>query len=343
MRSEKIPKETESSRPKDVRVVSVVIATVMFFMVLTPGLGVGSPAAQDVVYVVGAVADAAGPHLPWNNPQREQYDDVADMLYSWNLDKLLLAGDLQHENGMLEDYLKYYDSAFHKLLPISAPVPGNHDYYWDGWPDQNKWTASNGGAGFFGYFGDIANPPLGYYSFDMGSWHIIGLNSVFFERFDVNEVGSPAYDELQWLKDDLAKHPESKYPGTIAFLHHPYYSWETDYTTGYMDDALTPVWEQFYAAGVDLVVSGHSHNYQRWAPTDPSGNYDPNGVTLFVVGTGGHYTDEISAKKPPATFVYGNDRVFGALKLFLSDGSYSFEFWSISGKMLDSGYDIQCN
>jgi hypothetical protein len=313
-------------------------------MALTPTVTVAGPKPQaEQVYVVGAVGDPAGTHLPWNNPNKHQYDKVADMLYDWDLDKFLMLGDGQHENGMLEDYQMYYDSEFGKLLDITAPIPGNHDYYWDGWPETNKWTAGEGGAGYFGYFGDIARPPLGYYSFDLGSWHIIALNSVFFTRFDTAEVGSPAYEQAEWLKADLAAHPEEKYPGTIALMHHPFCTWETDFTVRYIDASLIPVWELLYAAGVDMVLSGHSHNYQRWAPTDPYGNYDADGITQFVVGTGGYYTDEISSKSPPETYVYGQDREFGALKLMLSDGGYSFEFWSISGKVMDSGYDIPCN
>lgn len=314
-------------------------------MVLMPTVLAGGPKPPKTeVYVIGVVGDPTGTHLPMKNPYRHQYDDVADMLYAWNLDKFLMLGDAQHENGLLEDYLTYYDSEFGKLLDITAPVPGNHDYYWD-WEQfqlhDHPFAGSNG-SGYFSYFGEIAHPPLGYYSFDIGSWHFIALNSDIVLNFDVTEVGSPAYEQNAWLINDLATHPEKDYPGTIAFFHHPLYTWESPSSPGWTSPELIPVWELLYAAGVDLVFNGHSHNYQRWAPQDPYGNYDPDGITQFIVGTGGYYLNELGHPPVPGNFVWGQDSQFGALKLKLSDGSYSFEYWSISGKVLDSGYDIAC-
>lgn len=328
------------------RIVSLLIASLVICMVLTPTVSTaGSKPSKERMYVVGVVGDPTGTHLPMNNPYRHQYDDVADMLYDWDLDKFLMLGDAQHENGLLEDYLKYYDSEFGKLLDITAPIPGNHDYYWD-WEQfqlHDHPFASSNGSGYFDYFGEIAHPPLGFYSFDLGSWHIIALNSEIILNYDVTEVGSPAYEQYEWLKSDLASHPEKRYPGTIAMLHHPLFTWETPGAPGWTSPELVPFWELLYAAGVDLVFNGHSHNYQRWAPQDPYGNYDADGITEFVVGTGGYYMNELGHKPVPENFVWGQDSEFGALKLMLFDGSYSFEFWSISGEVLDSGYDIPCN
>jgi len=114
------------------RAASLLTTLALVCMVLAPAspLALAKPQGEQV-YVVGAVGDPTGTHLPMNNPNRHQYDNVADMLYDWDLDKFLMLGDGQHENGLLEDYLTYYDSEFGKLLDITAPIPGNHDYYWD--------------------------------------------------------------------------------------------------------------------------------------------------------------------------------------------------------------------
>ncbi|MGQ9587253.1 MAG: metallophosphoesterase family protein [Thermoplasmata archaeon] len=293
-------------------------------------------------FVIGAVGDVCGTHLAWNNPQRHQYDDVANLLYSWDLDKFLMLGDAQHEDGLLEDYYKYYDVEFGKLLPITCPVPGNHDYYWDGWPANNPHSASNG-SGYFGYFGDIACPPLGFYSFDLGNWHLIALNSPLMFDYDYSEVGTPTYVQYEWLRQDLAAHPEDKYPGTIVYFHHPLYDWETPGSPQWASPELIPYWDLLYSSGVDIILNGHAHNYQRWGPQDAYGNYATDGIREFVVGTGGYYLNNLGHPPKPANFEWGQDWAFGALRLTLHDGYFDFEYISLSGIILDSSYGVPCN
>lgn len=323
--------------------IAALIALLMIGVTLVPlaSSAPQSPPKGSPEHIIGAAGDICGTHLSWNNPQRHQYDNVADLLYSWDLDKFLMLGDAQHESGLLADYYTYYDSEFGKLLNITAPVPGNHDYYWDNWAPNNPHAGSNG-SGYFGYFGDIAYPPYGFYSFDLGSWHFIALNSVLVFDYNYSEPGNPAYLQFEWLKHDLATHPDSKYPGTIVFFHHPMYDWETPNSPQWASPELIPIWDLLYKSGVDMVLNGHSHTYQRWAPQDAYGDYQANGVREFVVGTGGYYMNNLGHNPRPANFEWGQDQDFGALKLSLYRGSYDFQFVSIDGKVLDSG-TVLCN
>ena len=327
---------------RSTRVFAVLIASLMIGIALVP---MGSSAAPKVqkepLFVIGAAGDICGTHLAWNNPQRHQYDNVADLLVAMGVEKFLMLGDAQHEDGFLADYLTYYDAEFGKLLDITCPVPGNHDYYWDGWAPNNPHSISNG-SGYFGYFGEIAHPPLGYYSFDLGPWHLIALNSPLVFDYDYTVPGNPGNEQWEWLKQDLADHPNSKYPGTIVYFHHPLYDWETPNSPQWSSPELVPIWDLLYANHVDIVLNGHAHNYQRWAPQDAYGNFKADGIRQFTVGTGGYYMNNLGHPPKPANFIWGQDGDFGALKLKLFADSYSFEFVSITGSALDSG-SFACN
>jgi hypothetical protein len=304
------------------------------------GLRIAGPAAAGAPerhpFVIGAAGDIAGDHLPANNVHRGRFDDVADLALSMDLDRFLMLGDGQHNFGELEDYLAFYDPVFGRLNDILAPVTGNHDYY-----------RSATAEGYFSYFGDIAHPPLGYYSFDLGGWHLIAINSQLLHPPLANNAswgeiyfgpGTPEYEaQLAWLRADLKRTRSTR---VIAFWHHPRTSW------------TQPVWDLLHAHGADIVLNGHQHNYQRWAPMDPDGNPDPGGIRPFVVGTGGYYLDPIAFQngngydngeghvEVPPTFEFGQDDEFGLLRLTLRPSDYDFEFVSISGTILDSGYGI---
>lgn len=331
------------TRRVSTQVLAALIASVMICMTFLPAGSSAGPTTPKVVpeHVVGAVGDICGTHLAWNNPQRSQYDNVADLLMSMGLEKFLMLGDAQHEDGLLSDYYTYYDSQFGKLMNITAPVPGNHDYYWDAWQPNNPHTTYNA-SGYFGYFGDIAYPPYGFYSFDLGSWHFIALNSPLMFDYNMTEPGNPANLQYEWLKADLASHPSTRYPGTIVFFHHPLFDWETPNAPGWASPELIQIWDLLYKSGVDIVLNGHSHTYQRWEPQDAYGNYKADGVREFIVGTGGYYLNNLGHNPKPSNFVWGQDQDFGAMKLSLYRGSYDFQFVSIDGKVLDSGH-ILCN
>lgn len=315
-----------------------------------------SAAPKEEGYVIGAVGDIAGDHLPDGNLHRNQMDQVAALAQSLNLETLLLLGDEQHNFGTYDEYMDYYDPGFGSLVnDISYPVPGNHDYY-----------ESATAEGFFTYFHDrlavlsqahlittdSKGLDLGYYSFNVGSWHIIALNSELIEPKMSSEAswnwmyfgpGTPEYEaEMSWLQSDLAAYAESDQSGLLAFWHHPltYDGW------------IQPLWDLLYGYGADIVLNGHDHNYQRWAPMNPNQAADPRGIREFVVGTGGYYTNPITYFKGegytngnghttiPSTFEYGQENNFGLLQLTLRNGSYDFNYYSIDGTVMDSGSNV---
>jgi acid phosphatase type 7 len=216
-------------------------------------------------------------------------------------------GDLVYPAGTAEKYRDCYASTWGIYKDRTRPVPGNHEYY------DGTGTATP----YFEYFGPTAGDRLkGYYSYDLGSWHIVALNSNCV-RVDC-WIGSP--QEL-WLQNDLAAHPAQC---TLAYWHHPLFSSGVD--PGHArTQAMRPIWRDLYRAGATVVLNGHEHFYERFAPQDPDGNPDPDGIREFVVGTGGApakaYTDP-----PFRNSEVRNSGEVGVLKLVLHQETYDWEF-----------------
>jgi hypothetical protein len=169
----------------------------------------------------------------------------------------------------------------------------------------------------------------GYYSYDVGAWHLVALNS----NCGVGEIRcGPGSPQGRWLKEDLATNDEQKC--TLAYFHHPLFT-SGSYRPGIK--RVERLWEILYAAGVDVVLNGHDHNYQRFAPQDPQGRADPeDGIRQFVVGTGGRSHYQIS--HPIANTEVYNDDTFGVLELTLHQKSYDWEFVPVEGDTFtDSG------
>ena len=331
----------------------------------------GAPAQGDVDrHVLFAVGDIGLDQLPRENDNRYQYDKVAELIYGSNPEAFLMLGDGQHNDGELVDYLSYYDSAFNVLKDVVYPATGNHDYY-----------VSDYAEGYFAYFGDeeycahydlvtmysdLEGNPLGYYSFDIGSWHIIVLNSHLANLCEFGEDGLPvegsgARMQYEWLKADLESHPDELYPGTIVTMHHPLYDWELYYRCEWINwfDLLPRqhIWELLCEYDVEMVLSGHNHNYQRWAPQDAYGNYDPDGIREFVVGTGGAYLSKLPndiSLDCAGDYPYGlsadtisnlefcADEYFGAMELVLTESSCEYTFMTVDGDIVDQG-EVICD
>lgn len=267
-----------------------------------------SPAARPRGRILTAAGDIADPH-PSSATQA-----TARLIVSINPTVALTLGDNQYHNGSLGDYLRSYDSTWGAFLSKTAPSLGNHEY-----------GSSPTAAGYFAYFGDRS--PGAYYSFDVGAWHLISLDSNC-RYVGGCDVGSPQYD---WLKADLAADPATC---TLAYWHHP--RWSSGTTHG-GSHSVSPFWDLLYAAGADVVLNGHEHNYERFAPQDPSGGLDrANGIVEFVVGTGGHGLYPFGPAKPHS--MVRNPRTFGVLQLTLRPRSYDFEFRPVQGETFsDSG------
>ena len=193
---------------------------------------------------------------------------------------------------------------------------GNHEY------------VTAGASGYFDYFGSAAGDPTkGYYSYNRGAWHIVVLNSMC-ENVGGCEDTSPM---VTWLKNDLAANSANKC--TLAYWHHPLFS------SGEHGNNINmkPSWEVLYAANADLVINGHDHDYERFAPQRPNGTVDSaRGIREFVVGTGGYSLRPFDAIKPNSQVRSANTH--GVLKVTLHASSYGWKFVPVAGKTFtDSG------
>ena len=220
-------------------------------------------------------------------------------------------GDNAYENGSATNYSQCYDPTWGRFKDRTRPAPGNHDYN----------TA--GAAGYFGYFGAAAGPPgRGYYSYDLGGWHIISLDS---------EIGVDAASaQATWLKQDLADHPAAC---TLAYWHKPLFTSGANHAP---ETSMRPLFTILYDAGADVVLSGHNHQYERFAPQNPGGTLDGSrGIREFVAGTGGGGLYSFAAPQPNSEVRYQG---YGVLKLTLGTASYAWEFVPIAGSTFtDSG------
>ncbi len=276
--------------------------------------------------VIAAVGDIACKNPPANNRQVCQYDDVAAAIERGDYDAFLALGDIQYEYGELANFIENYAVYFGDLLPITYPAPGNHEY------------GTDGAAGYFTYFGDRAPAP--YYSFDLGSWHVVSLDSTICRAGGVEcGPGSPQHD---WLSADLEANAAEC---TLAYWHHPRWDWlkyqNADWTQEFELERSKPLWNLLYRHGADVVLSGHNHNYSRWMPMDKRGRFDPErGIVQFISGTGGRNLNGFgNFHTRPDTFVRGQSKAFGFLELTLREGGYDFAFVSAGGQpaYLDAG------
>lgn len=278
----------------------------------TPG-----PVTGDVVIAAaGDIAcDPDDKGFDGNDPDRCQMEATSDLLLDGNYDAVLTLGDNQYNSGTLSEFEASYDPTWGRLYDITYPSPGNHEY------------GGQEGRGYYDYFGSRAgNRDEGYYSFDLGDWHFVALNT----NLDCTKVACDGGSEqFEWLEDDLAA---SDAECTLAFLHHPRFSSGHGGNSVFVSD----IYEELYDAGTEILLAGHSHNYERFAPLDPDGNVDPDGIREFVVGTGGAFFTGFSEIKPHSEA--RNNRTFGILELELDDDAYEWRFVPVpGGAFTDSG------
>jgi hypothetical protein len=235
-------------------------------------------------------------------------------------------GDNAYPDGTLANFAAYYEPTWGRHRSRTRPVPGNHDYHVAGASDYLQYFCGTATSCAF---------PGGtkrlYYSYDIGNWHIIALNS----EADT-AVGSP---QLQWLQSDLAAHPGSC---LLAYWHKPLFS---SGTTHGGSSSVRPFWDLLHAAKADVVLAGHEHHYERFAKQGPGAEADPNGIRQFVIGTGGAGTSGyvFGTPKPNSEVRYSSSAAWGIVKFTLRDAGYDWAFIPAAGTTFSDSGSEPCN
>ncbi len=277
------------------------------------------PSGDPVIVAAGDIACGPTDYLQGDNDSSGEVS-VCHQMATSNLvlriapTAVLELGDNQYPVGRFASYERYYAPSWGRFIGISHPVPGNHEYF------------SRDADGYYRFFGTAAGDPgRGYYSFNLGHWHLIALNA---ECAFVGGCGTGSPEE-EWLAADLHQNPTTC---ILAYWHQPRFS------SGQHGNqpAYGAFWRDLFTARADVVLNGHDHDYERFAPQDPSGRADASGISEFVVGTGGksHY----KFKKIKANSVARNDTASGVLVMTLHPDSYSWRFEPVAGSSFhDSG------
>jgi hypothetical protein len=250
---------------------------------------------------------------------------TSDLLVNAGLKAVLPLGDLQYYCGAQAAFMASYDPSWGRVKAITHPTPGNHDYQASG----GYGCAPPGGQGYFAYWGPAAgDPSKGYYSFDLGSWHLVSLNSNC-EAVAGCGAGSP---QERWLRADLAAHARARC--TLAYWHQPAFSSRVTPTGPPKTAAFL---QDLYDAGAEVLLNGDEHHYERFAPQTPQGAADPaGGIREFVVGTGGEDLRPFGVTV--ANSEVRRDDTFGVLELALRPAGYSWQFVpEAGGSFTDSG------
>ncbi len=248
-----------------------------------------------------------------------------------DLNKIITLGDNQYQEGTLSQFRQSYDSSWGAqwgLKSITAPSVGNHEY------------RTPGAAGYFDYFngaGNFTGPAgdrdKGYYSYDVGDWHVIALNSACGYSGDGEAVPGgcdPGSPQHEWLKEDLATRSR---PCTLAYFHHARFS---------SAENVRPFWDLLYEAGAELAVNGHDHTYERFAPMTPGGQLDRDrGIRQIIAGNGGKSHGALNTGVPNREVA--NNDTYGVLKLKLHSGSYAWKMVPERGKTFTDSGTTSCH
>lgn len=224
---------------------------------------------------------------------------------------VLALGDIAYPHGTIEDLLNCYDPVWGRHKSRTRPAPGNHEY------------ESAGAQPYFDYFGAAAGPAgLGYYSFRAGDWLVLSLNS------NIPVGGTTA--QAQWIRTELAANTSRC---ALAYFHHPLYS------SGPNGDnaRLAGLWQLLFDNGVDVILNGHEHLYERYGPMSPDGQLNPRGIRQFIVGTGGAGLYSVQRVHPASEVQLISH---GLLKLTLASQGYQWEFLQGNGTRGDFGQDL---
>jgi hypothetical protein len=256
---------------------------------------------------------AAGDISP---PQIARQASTARLVTSLRPTRVLALGDLQYPRGELADFRRYYDRTWGRFKSETRPVPGNHEYL------------TPGARGYTAYWGRLARPQgHTYYSFDLGRWHLVALDS--------GLPREPGSAQARWLRADLAA---TSARCVLAYWHHPRFSSGARHGN---DTSVATFWAELYDRRGDVVLNGHEHNYERFAPQTPGGSASAAGIREFVVGTGGN------GQYPFGTAERNSEKRltdhWGVLELTLAPASYSWRWVEVGGRVLDRGGPVACH
>lgn len=228
---------------------------------------------------------------------------------------ILIAGDIAYPDGRATDFSECFDPAYGSLKKRTLPATGNHEYH------------EKGANSYYQYFGAQAGKPdQGWYSVNFSGWHIVALNS--------NLPADEASAQWNWLKNDLAKRPQGC---LLAFWHHPRFS-----SGGHGNNMnMDPAWQLLAKSGADVILNGHDHHYERFAPQNAIGEKDENGTREFVVGTGGAQIYEPTKLKTNSEV--RNGQTYGILELDLRKDGYAWRFLGTSGAEFEDRGVGQCH
>lgn len=246
------------------------------------------------------------------------HPQTAKLVEAMNPAAVITMGDNQYDDAHLSDFQNYYAKTWGKFKSITHPIPGNHETY-DDTPYQ----------GYHDYFGSIATPQgKNYYSWNLGNWHFVALDSNDFVNDDLRE---PA--QLTWLKQDLANNTKGC---VAAYYHHPRFS-----SGDHGDQAgAAPLWNALVAAKADLVLNGHDHHYERFVPQNADGDKDANGPVEIIGGMGGAPLYPVHAAHPTTAKIVED---FGVLKLSMTDTTFATQLIGLDRKVLDSSPTYTCH
>ena len=288
-------------RPRHRRRLATGLAVIALFCVMPPA------AATTSIAAAGDISNAPG------GPRHDRL--TADLIRRWNPTAVLALGDVQYEAGELVNFQQAYDRSWGAFKTKTHPSVGNHEY-----------LGGDGAAGYFDYFGAAAGPRgLGYYSFDIGSWHVVALNS----SCAMVPDGGCAYGSAQWawLKQDLASH---RTRCTLAFFHAPYRASRALHGGS---PELAHLWAQLVAGDVDLVLNGHNHIYERLKPMRTTGVVDVAGAPWTIVaGTGGRSIYPVNRVHPNSVHRL---RKYGVYRLLMYPDRWIGAFKGVDGKTYD--------
>ena len=291
---------------------AVIVTTAAFLATIVVfGLYAARPAQAAIETLVGA-GDIGSCNWDRDQATATLLDNIPGTVFT--------AGDNAYPSGTFAQFQNCYGPTWGRHYARTRPSVGNHDY------------RTSGASGYYRYFGAAAGPSgQGYYSYNLGDWHIVVLNSM------CQTIGgcSARSPQAQWLRGDLAANPRRC---TLAYWHHPVF------TSGEHgnDPRMRPTFQILYDNNADLVINGHDHDYERFAPQTPSGTADPaRGIREIVVGTGGAKLRPFATIRPNSE--KRNANTWGVIKLTLTANSYSWQFVPVAGQTFTDSGTTNCH